>query len=297
MKLLLLPLFLLLYTPGFCQNIILNGKVVDESGQSISGALISINGLLGEATSDQDGRFVLKLSKTVKPGTSIVVRCDKNKFNPYIKNIVASNEQIIEIKLAAAISNEFKIDTIYHLASRDESKMALEILVSNFTNQDIWLKELKLYNLVESSQSGHLPFYHIETYEVIIDSITQIKINDTAAKGNLNGRAFEQMDTAWAYKIKGNFEFVNSNDEQHFKVNMQMPLVLKLPKNDKTRIRMNFSSAKKVLLQSKGNNGTVNSSPLVKKLLRTTLITDRNKSISFSSDDDYLIEKVVNSTL
>ncbi len=279
---------------SYGQNIVLNGKVQNENGNSIPNAHITIDGALGEATSDNFGNFVIKLSKTVKKGSSIILRCECKEYKQFAKNIVASDEQLLEIKMVLEGENEAHVDTILNLTKYDNSKTQIEIVISNFTDKDIWLKQIDLSNLVKCHQKGHHPFYYEINYEVSIDSISQVTISDTSVTGNIFAKVFEKPDTTWAYNTIGSFDYVCSSGEKSWDVEIKITSIFKLVKNEKTKVRLSFSNPKKKKIHEKGETGSYYTSSCETSFL-VQLKTDKGKIISYVSDNDFLLKQIANS--
>ena len=85
--------------PIFAQNLTMKGLVSDIQGKPINQAEISVDGNLGDAISDDNGIFILKLSSSVKLGQSIRIRAAKNGFRPWDRLVTVSSDKPIVIKL------------------------------------------------------------------------------------------------------------------------------------------------------------------------------------------------------
>jgi len=87
------------------EGISLNGKVVDENRKPLAGIQITIDGNLGQATTDQFGHFHLVLLNSVKVGQNITLRCQNRQYKLYTRNIIASNEDITDITLTKILND------------------------------------------------------------------------------------------------------------------------------------------------------------------------------------------------
>jgi hypothetical protein len=80
------------------QNVQIRGNIIDgKNGSAIQGAKITIDGGLGSATSDSQGKFILIASLTVKSGETILINIQKSGYKPFDLYYPASEPLLIHL--------------------------------------------------------------------------------------------------------------------------------------------------------------------------------------------------------
>jgi hypothetical protein len=104
-------LLTLVASRAFAQEPVLTGRVSDETGGVLSGAVIEATGganIKKTATTDKNGTFKLPL-----PAGTYVVTVTKARFNPYANGAVevaAGRDNVLEVQLGVSFSEEVRVE-------------------------------------------------------------------------------------------------------------------------------------------------------------------------------------------
>jgi len=228
----------------------------------------------------------------------IIDNCDipiflKDKFYADFRNDYQSGF----ISLSDAISqtsnkSTFTVKEVDFLTSEIENSLCMEIVISNDSNKEIWLKELCLHSLTKTSGCGSSPFLFTANYKVIVPCF--LKIEDKSY--DLSGKVFEGNESTYSKKIMSKFDYIDSAGSQTWDIQMTIPIRLRVFAKDRLCIRIIFLKPNKELVKKSGNTGSCYRAGLILNILNIKLLTESNSEIIYDLQNrDEFLKFIANS--
>lgn len=199
---------------------------------------------------------------------------------------------VVEALTHSDCSPTVLIKEVDFLSSDDRNSLCMEIVVSNDSNKEVWLTEIKVHSLTESCGAGASPFLLTANYKVTVPCF--LKIQDKCY--DLTGKVFEGNEKKYSKNVLSKFDYIDSAGSQTWDIQMVIPIRLRVYAKDRLCIRIIFLKPKKKLIKKSGSAGSCYRAGIILNKLDVKLLTDQNQEMVYTlQDKDDFVAFIANS--
>lgn len=241
---------------GHTQTVITErGLIVDsKTSKPVQGARVSVTGNLaaGDDITDDEGRFSLRLLKSVQAGQSLRIRVDHPDYEVRDTELAASAQTITTIKITrkgAARAAVPRIENVVFIDG-DAGSKTIELWILNPTAQPLLLKKLQLKADFAVAMAGITGFISRVEYELHVKVTTH---------GEVKGKADQPGQSEPGYDVQGYFgseSNTRSKGEKNWVAQLGTELPLRIDPADELIVRINLA-APTLLKTNEENDGAM----------------------------------------